>query len=164
MQMMSMQQVFMRSSLTNHVLTSPFRLRSYLKHRFRTAKSASSPLTTFRCSATHAVSHQHSSNQSQLAEQTKIALATNQTVPGLVSLAAEWADKWKGDTGEEGCCREEQEEPKGKMGGMKMERAGEGQSEGRGQSEAGNETVLQGNRGEKDFDHSALSLASLAPQ
>lgn len=48
------------------------------------------------------------------------------------------------------------------MGKVKNGESGRGEEGRMGESGAGNEMVLWGNRGEKDFDHSALSLASLA--
>lgn len=59
-------------------------------------------------------------------------------------------------------CRGEEEESKRKMGKVENGESGRGEEGRMGESGAGNEMVLWGNRGEKDFDHSALSLASLA--
>lgn len=53
----------------------------------------------------------------------------------MVSFAAEWADKWEGDTGEEGCCERKMKEIR-KRGILR------GKTERKREGEAGNETVL----------------------
>lgn len=59
----------------------------------------------------------------------------------MVSVALEWLDKWEGDTVREGCGeKRRQVVEKYERNTKRGERSGE--KEGRGESEAGNETVL----------------------